>query len=119
MHITTGTHVGQICMFLLTETRYFPASLLQSSPGRGQRRQSVGTYSIIDLDLSRYDQIAARFARERLEDIEPNIDYEVQRSRDSTPQPSGSMRRRGRCMYVSRPERRRNGRAISANCRLR
>ena len=67
MHITTGTHVAQICMFLLTETRYFPASLLQSSPGRAHRRGFVGTYSIIDLDLSRYDQIAARFARERQE----------------------------------------------------
>ena len=29
MHITTGTHVAQICMYLLTESRYFPASLLQ------------------------------------------------------------------------------------------
>ncbi len=26
VHITTGTHVQQICMFLLTEARYFPAS---------------------------------------------------------------------------------------------
>ena len=67
MHITTGTHVAQICMFLLTETRYFPASLLQSSPGRGHKRDALGSYSIIDLDLSRYDQIAARFARERQE----------------------------------------------------
>ena len=32
MHITTGTHVAQICMFILTEANYFPASLLQSSP---------------------------------------------------------------------------------------
>jgi transcriptional regulatory protein RtcR len=67
MHITTGTHVVQICMFLLTETRYFPADLLQSSPSRGQSRDTAGSYSIIDLDLSRYDQIAARFARERQE----------------------------------------------------
>jgi transcriptional regulatory protein RtcR len=67
MHITTGTHVTQICMFLLTETRYFPASLLQTSPGPANRRDAIGTYSIIDLDLSRYDQIAARFARERQE----------------------------------------------------
>src|SRR5580692_3811000 len=69
MHITTGTHVVQICMFLLTETRYFPASLLQSSPSRGHNRAAaaLGAYSIIDLDLSRYDQIAARFARERQE----------------------------------------------------
>lgn len=70
MHITTGTHVAQICMFLLTETRYFPARLLQTSPGRANRRDAIGTYSIIDLDLSRYDQIAARFARERQESTE-------------------------------------------------
>jgi transcriptional regulatory protein RtcR len=67
MHITTGTHVTQICMFILTEARYFPASLLQSSPSRRQSTDAIGTYSIIDLDLSRYDQIAARFARERQE----------------------------------------------------
>jgi transcriptional regulatory protein RtcR len=67
MHITTGTHVAQICMFILTEARYFPASLLQSSPSRRQSADIVGTCSIIDLDLSKYDQIAARFARERLE----------------------------------------------------
>ena len=24
VHITTGTHVAQICLFLLTEARYFP-----------------------------------------------------------------------------------------------
>jgi transcriptional regulatory protein RtcR len=27
VHITTGTHVAQICWFLLTEARYLPASL--------------------------------------------------------------------------------------------
>lgn len=66
-HITTGTHVAQICMFLLTEARYFPATLLQTSPPRRQPAPAVGTYSLIDLDLSRYDQIAARFAREQQE----------------------------------------------------
>jgi transcriptional regulatory protein RtcR len=65
MHITTGTHVAQICMFLLTEARYFPAGLLQSSPPRRQNLDSVGSYAIIDLDLSKYDQLAARFAREK------------------------------------------------------
>src|SRR4029079_11331868 len=29
IHITTGTHIAQICMFLLTESRYFPAKLIQ------------------------------------------------------------------------------------------
>src|SRR4051812_12233140 len=32
VHITTGTHVAQICLFLLTETGFFPASLLQTEP---------------------------------------------------------------------------------------
>ena len=32
IHITTGTHVAQICLFLLTESRHLPGVLLQSSP---------------------------------------------------------------------------------------
>lgn len=67
VHITTGTHVAQICLFLLTETRYFPAKLLQSSPPRKQQHGQMGTIDIIDLDLSRYNQLASRFADERQE----------------------------------------------------
>jgi transcriptional regulatory protein RtcR len=68
VHITTGTHVAQICLFLLTESRYFPARLLQTSPGRrGEARKDAGTYSIIDLDLSRYDRLASRFRKEQVE----------------------------------------------------
>ncbi len=67
VHITTGTHVAQICMFLLTEARYFPATLLQTSPPDKQRSGAPGKYALIDLDLSRYDQIASRFAREKQE----------------------------------------------------
>ena len=70
VHITTGTHVAQICMFLLTEARYFPAVLLQSSPPRRQGTNEPGSYSLIDLDLSRYNQIGARFAREKQESTE-------------------------------------------------
>jgi len=70
IHITTGTHVQQICMFLLAESRHIPARLLQTSPiTRAERRdrddRKLGRYSIIDLDLSRYDSIAQRFAAER------------------------------------------------------
>ena len=61
IHITTGTHVAQICLFLLTEARYLPGRLLQTQPQRGAP-QPVGTWSAIDLDLSRYDSIATRFA---------------------------------------------------------
>src|SRR6185436_8181925 len=68
LHITTGTHVCQICMFLLAEARYFPARLLQTAPP-GRRRPGPGSYRIIDLDLSRYDAIARRFAREHDEGL--------------------------------------------------
>jgi transcriptional regulatory protein RtcR len=67
IHITTGTHVAQICMFLLTESRYFPGTLLQSAPPRRKGSTTVGEFELIDLDLSRYNQIAARFAREKQE----------------------------------------------------
>jgi transcriptional regulatory protein RtcR len=69
IHITTGTHVAQICLFLLTESRELPARLLQSSPpGPGQRRTEPGTVRIIDLDLSKYDQLASRFAARQAAD---------------------------------------------------
>ncbi|MEO7494335.1 MAG: RNA repair transcriptional activator RtcR [Massilia sp.] len=69
VHITTGTHVGQICMFLMTEARFFPGRLLQTSPPRRQGRIDPGSYALIDLDLSRYDQIAQRFTREQAEGV--------------------------------------------------
>jgi len=69
VHISTGTHVAQICLFLLTESRYFPAHLIQTGPGRGRSSTAAGTYSIIDLDLSRYDRIASRFQQELQDDI--------------------------------------------------
>lgn len=61
VHITTGTHVAQICLFLLTEARYLPGKLLQTQPERGTANPA-GTWNTIDLDLSRYDSIATRFA---------------------------------------------------------
>ncbi len=70
VHITTGTHVAQICWFLLVETRHIPARLIQTSPpvtrrDRTRDRDLAGTYTTIDLDLSRYDRLAARFEAER------------------------------------------------------
>ncbi|MEY2839533.1 MAG: hypothetical protein RJB60_1832 [Pseudomonadota bacterium] len=66
-HITTGTHVAQICMFLLVESRFIPGVLLQTSPPKKQTRQSAGSYALIDLDLSRYDVLAQRFQQEQQE----------------------------------------------------
>jgi len=67
VHITTGSHVAQICLFLLTESRHIPARLLQTSPRR-TRGHDPGTFSIIDLDLSRYDRIATRFERDAIDE---------------------------------------------------
>jgi transcriptional regulatory protein RtcR len=64
-HITTGTHVGQICMFLLVESRLIPGVLLQTSPPKKQGQGNAGTYTLIDLDLSRYDVLAQRFNQEQ------------------------------------------------------
>ena len=66
VHITTGMHVAQICLFLLTEARYLPAKLVQTAPppkwGTGP-----GSYDVVDLDLSRYDRLSSRFALEQQE----------------------------------------------------
>ena len=76
VHITTGTHVAQICWFLLTESRYFPAKLLQMSPPQPKDISASnnelndddilamtprGTMNQIDLNLHRYDKILTRF----------------------------------------------------------
>ncbi len=68
IHITTGTHVVQICSFLLTEARYFPARLIQTSPPV-RDEGGPGSLSIVDLDLSRYDRLASRFEREHTDAI--------------------------------------------------
>ena len=67
IHITTGTHVAQICMFLLTESRHFPARLIQTSPPDRRKKKEPGRYEIIDLDLSKYDRLASRFQQEKRE----------------------------------------------------
>lgn len=69
VHVTTGTHVAQICLFILTESRHFPAKLIQSSPPGRRKRGESGDYAIIDLDLSKYDKIAQRFEQEARDDI--------------------------------------------------
>ncbi|MEM1201212.1 MAG: RNA repair transcriptional activator RtcR [Pseudomonadota bacterium] len=61
VHLTTGTHVAQICWFLLTESRHIPAHLLQSAPPRKEEDGPEGTINVIDLDLSRYNALQQRF----------------------------------------------------------
>lgn len=67
IHITTGTHVAQICLFLLNESHHLPGKLIQSQPTH-MGNPAKGKYNLIDLDLSRYDLLAKRFAEERHSD---------------------------------------------------
>ncbi len=68
-HITTGTHVAQICLFLLVEARFIPGVLLQSAPPRGRQSKGPGSFELIDLDLSRYDAINTRLKVARLDAV--------------------------------------------------
>lgn len=69
-HITTGTHVAQICLFLLVESRRIPGVLVQTSPPKRQQMGNPGSYTLIDLDLSRYDVIAQRFGSEQQDAVQ-------------------------------------------------
>lgn len=60
VHLTTGTHVAQICWFLLTESRHVPARLVQTGPPRNGGAPE-GTLDVIDLDLARYNALQRRF----------------------------------------------------------
>jgi transcriptional regulatory protein RtcR len=70
VHLTTGTHVAQICLFLLTESRHIPAKLVQTAPRREGNTNAESGVTIIDLDLSRYDSIAKRFSEKLSSDLE-------------------------------------------------
>lgn len=63
LSITTGTHIQQICAFLLVESKRFQGKLLQSAPSKDVRHESE--FQVIDLDLASYDLIAQRFRKER------------------------------------------------------
>src|SRR6218665_2929061 len=70
VHITTGTHITQICLFLLVESRHIPARLVQTSPSPGGRDQGgPGVHALIDLTLSKYDTPASRFQQEQREGL--------------------------------------------------
>lgn len=69
VHLTTGTHVAQICWFLLTESRHLPGRIIQTAPPKRTVDGVIGNYTVIDLDLSRYDKLADRFKQEVTEGL--------------------------------------------------
>src|SRR5215208_4984364 len=64
VHIGTGTHAAQISLFLLTESNYFPARLIQTWQSDDRTNKSSSEYRIVDLDLTKYSRIASRFEQE-------------------------------------------------------
>ena len=69
IHITTGTHIAQISLFLLNEAGTLPGKLIQTSPPstRASRDKPLPGYAVIDLDLSKFDKLNTRFEREQAE----------------------------------------------------
>jgi len=59
VHMVKGSFVQQICMFALAESRHIPGILVHNSPP--EETTPHGKASLVDLDLGRYDRIAARF----------------------------------------------------------
>lgn len=75
VHLTTGTHVAQICWFLLTESRHVPARLIQTGPPGLE--EEVPKFDVIDLDLSRYNALQQRFdqlSREHSDQLKGGIE---------------------------------------------
>lgn len=70
IHLVTGTHVAQICMFLLAESKRIPAKLMGSMP-LSRVDQSAPAWKaaphFIDLNLSNYDRLASRFKKDAVE----------------------------------------------------
>ncbi len=58
VHMSAGTHVMRISLFLLIEARILPGRLLQSYPAGLYGAPGV---RMVDLDLANYDQLARRF----------------------------------------------------------
>jgi len=69
IHITTGTHIAQISLFLLNEAGSLPGKLIQTKPPTSKSSRDIPKpgYAVIDLDLSKYDQLSTRFQREQVE----------------------------------------------------
>ena len=57
-HIHHGTHVAQICWFLLAGSIPASPSVADFAAAQEEVANTVGSLRIIDLDLSRYDRIA-------------------------------------------------------------
>lgn len=63
LHITTGSHVIQICLFLLCQNGVIPGQLLQTMDAESNQGR---THILIDLHLERYARLARLKAQARV-----------------------------------------------------
>jgi transcriptional regulatory protein RtcR len=66
VHVTTGTHVAQICLYLLVDTGRLAGRLLQTAPPQ-KDGGTAAKHTLIDLDLSKYDRLKTRGAKQQRE----------------------------------------------------
>jgi transcriptional regulatory protein RtcR len=64
-HMSTGTHVSRICLFLLCEARLIPGSMIQSYPDNTYENKGKAGWQTIDLSLTKYDRLAKRFEKRK------------------------------------------------------
>ncbi|MGI8495423.1 MAG: RNA repair transcriptional activator RtcR [Pyrinomonadaceae bacterium] len=79
LHLTTGTHVSQICMFLLAESKIFPGKLIQTSPINKPTKEKSGRYEIVDLGHDDFNRIRSRIfleeqSKTNISHLKDNID---------------------------------------------
>jgi transcriptional regulatory protein RtcR len=65
VHLTTGTKQANVSLFALTESRRFPAKLVDTLMDKSSDEPWRGRLQVMDLNLAAYDQLASRFAQER------------------------------------------------------
>ena len=64
-HMSAGTHVARICLFLLCEAGLLPGRMLQSYPAGVYGEGTEAGWRTIDITLARYDRLARRFERRK------------------------------------------------------
>lgn len=61
IHISTGTHIMQICLFLLNVSKFIPGKLIQAFR---KFPDNSDAYDTIDLELARYNEITSRLKQD-------------------------------------------------------
>lgn len=76
IHLTTGTDIAKVCIFLLTEREVFPsAKLIHTSPhSKDGEDKTIGSYKIIDLKDSKYDPITLHTPSDPIEFLKGGLE---------------------------------------------